>query len=53
VIEEQKTQWPKEKGEKDKQRSTKHTHKTKDQVIRTPLKPGVNAGALEGFSVSA
>ena len=23
---------------KDKQRSTKHTHKTKDQVTRTPLK---------------
>jgi len=23
-IEEQKTQWPKEKGQKDKQRSTKH-----------------------------
>ena len=32
---EQTTQWPKEKstkGQKDKQRSTKHTHKTKDQV---------------------
>ena len=27
-----------------KQRSTKHTHKTKDRVTRTPLKPGVNAG---------
>ena len=26
--EEQKTQWPKEKGQKDKQRSTKHTYKT-------------------------
>ena len=38
----------KRKGEKDKQQSTKHTHKTKDQVIRTPLKPGVNSGALEG-----
>jgi len=24
----------------DKQRSTKHTHKTKDRVIRTPLKTG-------------
>ena len=34
--------------EKDKQRSTKHTHKTKDQVIRTPLKPGMNSDALEG-----
>jgi hypothetical protein len=30
--------WPKEKGQKDKQRSTKHTHKTKDRVTRTPLK---------------
>jgi len=30
----------KEKGQKDKQRSTKHTHKTKDQVTRTPLRPG-------------
>jgi hypothetical protein len=26
----------------DKQRSTKHAHKTKDRVTRTPLKPGVN-----------
>ena len=31
-IEEQTTQWPKEKVQKDKQRSTKHTNKTKDQV---------------------
>jgi hypothetical protein len=35
--EEQKTQWPKEKGEKDQPRSTKHTHKTQDRVTRTPL----------------
>ena len=33
---------------KDKQRSTKHTHKSKDRVTRTPLKQGVNAGAPEG-----
>ena len=26
---------------KDKQRSTKHTHKTKDRVTRTPLTNGV------------
>jgi hypothetical protein len=39
-IEEQTTQWPKEKVQKDKQRSTKHTHKTKDRVTRTPLKLG-------------
>jgi hypothetical protein len=32
LIEGQKTQWLKEKEEKDKQRSTKHTHKAKDQV---------------------
>jgi hypothetical protein len=37
-IEEQTTQWPKEKVQKDKQRSTKHTYKTKDWVTRTPLK---------------
>jgi hypothetical protein len=28
--------------QKDKQRSTKHTYKTKDRVTRTPLKTGVN-----------
>ena len=32
IEEEQTTQWPKEKGERDKQRSPKHTHKTKDRV---------------------
>jgi hypothetical protein len=37
VVEGQTTQWPKEKWQKDKQRSTKHTHKTKDRVTRTPL----------------
>ena len=31
---------PKEKVQKDKQLSTKHTHKTKDRVTRTPLKTG-------------
>jgi hypothetical protein len=29
---------PKRKVQKDKQRSTKHTYKTKDGVTRTPLK---------------
>ena len=38
VEEEQTTQWPKGKVQKDKQRSTKHTHKIKDRVTRTPLK---------------
>jgi hypothetical protein len=36
----QTTQWPKEKVQKDKQRSTKHTHKTKDRATRTPQKQG-------------
>jgi hypothetical protein len=40
IEEEQTTQWPKEKVQKDKQRSTKHTYKTKDRLTRTPLKPG-------------
>jgi hypothetical protein len=53
IKEDQTTQWPKEKVQKDKQRSTKHTHKTKDRVTRTPLKAVVNAGALEGFTVPA
>ena len=39
-IEEQTTQWPKEKVQKDKQRSTKHTYRTKDRVTRAPLKTG-------------
>jgi hypothetical protein len=38
IEEEQTTEWPKEKGQRDKQRSTKHTYKTKDQVTRTALK---------------
>jgi len=37
-IEKQTTQWPKEKGQKDKQRSTQDTHKAKDRVTRTSLK---------------
>ena len=40
IEEEQTTQWSKEKVQKDKQRSTKHTHTAKDRVTRTPLKPG-------------
>ena len=38
----------KERVQTDKQWSTKHTHKTKDRVTRTPLKPGVNSDAPEG-----
>jgi hypothetical protein len=40
IEEEQTTQWPKEKVQKNKQGSTKHTYKTKDRVTRTPLKTG-------------
>jgi hypothetical protein len=38
----------KEKVQKDKHRSTKHTHNTKDWVTRTPLKPKGNSGAPQG-----
>jgi hypothetical protein len=38
---------PKEKEQKDKQRSTEHPHKTKDLVTQTPLKSGVKSGASE------
>ena len=37
IEEEQTTQWPKEKVQRDEQRSTKHTLKTKDRVTRAPL----------------
>jgi hypothetical protein len=37
IEEEQITQWPKEKVQKDKHRSTKHIYKTKDRATRTPL----------------
>ena len=49
----QTTQWPKEKGQMDKQGFIKHTQKTKDRVTRTPLKPGVNLCAPEGWPVPA
>ena len=39
-IEEQTTKWSKENKQNDKQRSTRHTHKTKDRVTRTPLNTG-------------
>ena len=40
IEEKQTAQWPNEKVQKDKQMYTKHTHKTKDRVTRTPLKTG-------------
>jgi hypothetical protein len=48
IEEEQTTQQPKEKVQKDKQRSTKHTHKAKDRITRALLKTGVNSGGPEG-----
>jgi hypothetical protein len=38
IEKEQTTQWPKEIVQREKQRSTKHTYKTKDRVTRTPLR---------------
>jgi hypothetical protein len=38
IEEEQKTQWPIEKFQKNKQRSTKHIHTTTDLITRIPLK---------------
>jgi hypothetical protein len=35
IEEEHTTQWPKEKVQKDKQGSTKHTHKTKHRVAKS------------------
>jgi hypothetical protein len=52
MEEEQTTQWPKEKGQKAKQRSTKHTQKTKDRAKRTPLKTEGElkcSGRVSGF----
>ena len=43
-IEGQTTQWQKEKWQKGKQWSTKHTHKTKDRVTWTALKTGDELG---------
>ena len=53
IEEEQILEWAKGKVQKNKQRSTKHTYKTKDRVTRTPLKPGVNSGVPEGQAVHA
>ena len=53
IEEDQTTQWPKEKVQKDKQRSTKHTHKTKDRETQAPLNTWVNPSALKGKAVPA
>ena len=44
IEEEQTTQWPKEKIQKDKQESRKHTDKTNDRVTRTLLEHISNDG---------
>jgi hypothetical protein len=49
---EQTTQWPKEKVQKDKQRSTKLTYKTKDRVTRTSLKTMSCSGSQLGFPIN-
>ena len=51
-IEEQTAQWPKEKVQKDKQRSTKHIYKTNDRVTRCPLKTMGELGYSERISSS-
>jgi hypothetical protein len=38
IEKEQTAQWPKEKGQRDKQRSTRHTYKTKDRVTHVALR---------------
>ena len=52
IEEEQTTQYPKEKVENDKQRSAKHTHKSKDRVTRTPLITGCELRCFERVSSS-
>ena len=38
IEEEQLTQWPEEKVQKNKRRSAKHIHTTTDRITRSPLK---------------
>ena len=48
----QTTQLPSEKGQKDKQLSTKHTYKTRDRVTRTTLITGGELSCSEGVNSS-
>jgi hypothetical protein len=56
IEDEQTTQWSKEKGQKDKQRSTKHTHthKTKDRVTQASLRKfyGRHHDLVECYGIS-
>ena len=46
-VKEQTIQWGKEKVQKEKQQSARHTYQAKGRVTRVPLKTGVNSGAPE------
>jgi hypothetical protein len=46
IEEEQTIQWPKEKVQRDKQRYTKHTYKTKDRATRNILSIKKNSSIL-------
>ena len=46
IEEEQTTQWSKEKVQRDKQRSTKHTYETKDRATRNILSIKKNSSIL-------
>ena len=46
IEEEQTIQWPKEKVQRDKQRSIKHTYKTKDRATRNILSIKKNSSIL-------
>jgi hypothetical protein len=48
----QTLQWPTEKVQKDKQRSTKHTYKIKDQEYEHLLKLGVNTLKVTQLAVN-
>jgi hypothetical protein len=48
-YQEQTTQLPKEKVQRDKQRWRKITYKTKDRVTRTPIKTGDELMFSEGY----
>jgi hypothetical protein len=49
-LREQIKQWPREKGQRDKQLSSKYYTKTEDWTTRTHNKSGVNSGAPDGLA---
>ena len=51
-IKEQTTQWRKEKVQKGKHQSTRHTYKAKGPVTEVPLKTGVNSRVYRSWSTS-